>query len=293
MKIVITGGNGFLGSNIVRRLLKEDHSVMVLSNNSNNIQDLLTKIQYKNLSSIEENIRSFSPDVLIHCAWSGGNNHRDVNSVSQFDNIPLGIGLINSIRNSNKKVKFIGFGSFSEYGILNYKAKEKDQENPINFYGLSKYTFKRCSKLLCEQYGIDWVWIRPCYVFGNGDVQSRLIPKLIDKFSKNEKVELDECKTMIDYIHIDDFSNLFYNLSVSNHQGVFNICSGREYELRSVIETIHSLTKSSSEVSYDNKLNKDSPKYICGDNKKVLDATKLSISCTLEEGILKTINNNA
>lgn len=291
MKIAITGGNGFLGSNIVRRILKEDHSVLVLSNNSNNIQDLLPKIQYKNLNQIEETIHNFSPDILVHCAWSGGNSHKDINSASQFDNIPLGINLMNSIRSADKKVKFIGFGSFAEYGILSSRAKEEDQENPINFYGLSKYTFKRCSKLLCEQYGVEWVWVRPCYVFGKGDVQSRLIPKLIDKFSKNEKVELDECKTVLDYIHIEDFSNLFYNLMISNHQGIFNICSGKEYKLKNVIETILTLTKSNSEVSYNPILNRDSPKYICGDNKKILEAAKLNINCTLEERLLKTINH--
>jgi nucleoside-diphosphate-sugar epimerase len=44
MRILITGGNGFLGSNIVRKLIKENHNVYVFSKSTNNIQDILNKV---------------------------------------------------------------------------------------------------------------------------------------------------------------------------------------------------------------------------------------------------------
>lgn len=293
MRVLITGGNGFLGSNIARKLLLDGHSVMVLSNNSDNIQDIIHKIEYNKLLSedLDKIISNFSPDVLVHAAWAGGNSYKQVNDASQFnDNISLGIRIIESLSKLNKKVKFVGIGSFSEYGVMNNQVREDHQENPINLYGLSKYAFKRCSKILCDQNSIDWVWIRPCYVYGKGDVKTRLIPRLIDRFSKNEDIELDECKSVLDYIHIEDFCNISCQLIYSEEIGVFNLCSGKEYQLKHIIETLHRLLKSESKILYNKELNRGTPSYICGDNKRILEITHNKPLLSLEEGLTKTIH---
>ena len=151
MNIIITGGNGFLGSNIARKLLKEQHKVYIFSQNTNNIEDILPKIlfDYSDIKSIityKDKIEVFSPDIVIHCGWSGGNSYNDINSLNQFyDNIDPSIKLLELLNQLNKKPKFVGFGSFAEYGILTSPVGEETQELPTNLYGLSKYTFKNPS----------------------------------------------------------------------------------------------------------------------------------------------------
>lgn len=301
MNVIVTGGNGFIGSNIVRKLLKEGHSVFVISNHTNNINDIMKDIKYSELSSnqlkeflypIENKILEFSPDVLIHCAWSGGNSYAQINSTAQFtDNISLGIKLLNTLKQiTNKKIKFIGIGSFSEYGNLNESAEETFQENPINLYGLAKYTFKRLSKLFCDDNNINWVWVRPCYVYGLGDVETRLIPRLIKLFSNNENIELDECTTILDYMHIDDFTEIFYSLIISSETGVFNICSGKQYKLKKIVETVQKLINSNSIVTYSSKNNKKYlPKFICGNNNKVINLFQYKMKYDIETGIKQII----
>lgn len=295
MRIVITGGNGFLGSNTARRFLKDNHEVMILSNNSDNIQDIIERVKYckldvENFTQIEHSIKSFSPEVLIHCAWSGGNNYVDVDNDSQFyNNFSLGVKLISCLKSTDKRVRFMGFGSFSEYGNLLDRAKEEDLENPTNMYGLSKYMFKMYSKLICQQNSIDWTWIRPCYVFGRGDVKTRLIPKLIEKFSTNERVELNECNSIVDYIHVDDFCEMLYELIISNQSGVFNICSGNEYIVRDIVESLKEITGSASEIVYNKELNRKTSTYVCGNNKKILRVVKHRLSSTLKEDLIKTV----
>lgn len=301
MNVIVTGGNGFIGSNIVRKLLKEGHSVFVLSNHTNNIEDLLKDIKYSELSSnqlkeflypLEDKILEFSPDVLIHCAWSGGSSYEQINSTSQFtDNISIGIKLLNTLKQiPNKKVKFIGIGSFSEYGNLIEPAKETLQENPINLYGLSKYTFKRLSKLFCDDNNINWVWARPCYVYGSGDVKTRLIPRLVKSFKNNENIELDECLSTLDYLHIDDFTELLYSLLKSKETGVFNICSGKQYKLKKIIETIQQLLISNSIVTYSSKNDKKYlPKFICGDNSKIMNLFQYKMKHDIESGLKQII----
>lgn len=276
MKILVTGGTGFIGSNIVKKLHSENHIIYLLPKNSNNI-----KLE----------IINFSPDVIIHCGWSGGNNHQDINNPNQFTkNIDTSIQLIETLKEIPKKTKFIGFGSFTEYGDKNFIINENTQEIPIDLYGLSKYTFKNYSQLVSKQNNIDWVWVRPCYVYGPGDVSTRLIPTLINKFINGEEVILDECNKTLDYIYIDDFVEMFYQILISSSLGVYNICSGHQYILKEIINEIHTLVNSKSKLIFNPKLNRNSPLYICGDNRKIIKATNYQPKTDLKTGLNKTIN---
>jgi len=299
MKILITGGNGFLGSNLVEYLLNKEHDLLVISRNYYNIKHLLDKIEYIQYDSVDyftykDKILNFSPDIVIHCAWEGGNNYSDINHSDQiYKNIPLSLSLLEIINTQPVKPKFIGFGSFVEYGVLDNKPAKEDQiENPINFYGLSKNIFKNISKMYCEQNEIKWVWIRPCYTYGPKDVSTRLIPSIISKLFKNELITLNSCDTIIDYLYIDDFCSALYSIIDNNNKGIFNICSGKEYSLKSVIDIIKQ-NISSQDITFDSSLDrKFSSKYVCGSNDKLKNNTKWSPLVSINEGIIKTIDYN-
>ena len=297
MRILITGGNGFLGSNIVRKLIKENHSVYVFSKSTNNIQDVLDKVKFNfssnnKLVNFKDNILEFYPEIVIHCGWSGGNNYQDVNDLDQlYENVESSIKLIEILNKLPNKPKFIGFGSFSEYGKSLIPINENDIEQPLNLYGLSKLTFKNYSKMLCEMYGMEWVWVRPCYIYGPNDVKTRLIPLLINKLILNQDIILDDCNKTIDYLYIDDFTNYFYSLIQDNAQGIYNICSGRQYNLKKLIQEIIEISESKSQVIFDPKLNrKFTSSYICGDNNKIETHSSYYPQTNLHDGISLTVN---
>jgi nucleoside-diphosphate-sugar epimerase len=276
VKIAITGGNGFLGSNIVKKLTSEKHSVSLLS---------------RDCEKVKEEISQNDPDILIHCGWHGGNCYQDINNPDQFlKNMDYSICLIESMKSINKKTKFIGFGSFAEYGYKDFIIDENTNELPVDLYGLSKYTFNKYSQLVCSQSNIDWMWIRPCYVYGANDVSTRLIPRIINKCINNENIILDECNKIVDYIHVDDFVEMFYRLLISSQTGIYNICSGKQYHLKDIISKIHLLTKSKSEITYSSELNRNMSSYICGNNQKVVKITNYNPKIDLETGLIKTIN---
>lgn len=297
MNVLITGGNGFLGSNTIRRFLSEGHNVYVVSRNTYNLSDLLDKIEYSfgktsDIPDLINKISEFKPDVVLHMGWSGGNSHLDVNDVKQVEeNIEPGVHFLRALNTLPKKPHFFGFGSFSEYGTYNTPISEDFLENPINLYGLSKYTFKNYSRMICKMYDMDWTWIRPCYIYGPYDVSTRVVPMLINKFLRNEDVILDECDKKLDYLYIDDFVTYVYNLVSNKFLGVYNICSGIEYNLRDVVTMIMALTNTKSKVTFDPKLNrKFVSNYICGNNKKTVSSTKIFPKIDLESGLINTIN---
>jgi nucleoside-diphosphate-sugar epimerase len=296
MNILITGGNGFLGSNIARKALKEHHNVYIFSKNTNNIEDILPQIMFdssdnKSLIEYKDRIELFSPDIVIHCGWNGGNSYADITSLNQiYENVDPSVKLIEILAQLKKKPKFVGFGSFAEYGEINTPVNELTNEVPTNLYGLSKYTFKKYSEMLCKQFNMEWVWIRPCYVYGPGDVSTRLIPSIVKKFLNNESVILNECTSIVDYVYIDDFTNSLYSLLLTQHTGVYNICSGKQYKIREIVEYIYKEIGSSSTIEFNSDLERNSTySYTCGSRDKLDKAIGILNQTSLNEGINKVI----
>jgi nucleoside-diphosphate-sugar epimerase len=287
MRIIITGGNGFLGSNVVRRLLNEGHELFVISNNHNNIVDILPQITYN--IEYTNTIDEFQPDVVIHFGWKGGNNTKDVQHINQFyDNMPMSMDLISRLISLPKKPKFIGVGSFAEYGNYYIPIREGCEAEPETLYGVSKLAFKNYSELISAQNGMEWSWIRPCYIYGPGDVSTRLIPTTINKCINNQPIQLDACNKFIDYLYIDDFCTYVSHLVTNKSTGVYNLSSGHKCHLQEVIRIIHRLIGNDNPINFAAK--DSSQKWICGDNSKIVHESGQVPSNDFLTGITKTIN---
>lgn len=297
MRVLITGGNGFLGSNLIDLFIKLNYQLLVVSKNNNNIKGNLDKIKFirydsSNYNFCEQAILEFNPEVVIHLAWYGGSSYYDINDINQiYQNISPSLSLLEICSKQDIKPVFIGFGSFAEYGNLYEKATEYQQERPNSFYGLSKNIYKSISKMYCDQKEMDWIWIRPCYIYGRKDAENRLIPSVINKKLNGEKIYLDSCNKIIDYLHIEDFCSAILEIINKKCTGVFNICSGKEYILRDILNLINLKIESNSEIIYDSKLDRVlAPNYICGSNNRLIKETGWSPKVSIEQGLIETIN---
>ena len=278
-KIMISGANGFLGKNLLLHLSK-NYNVRPIT------------VRSSNLTKIKKEITQFQPDIFINNGWYAGNKFNDVNSYEQFDNLNIIFELSKTL-SELKNLYYIGIGSFAEYGVKSTISKEVDEGNPNNYYGASKNMFKTFSETFCKINNFKWLWLRPCYIYGQYDIPNRLIPKVIDAFENNKKLTLNSCNSIVDYLYVDDFTLAVENLISSNCHGVFNVCSGDQYKIKDIINEIKDIYSINIDINFNSlKDRKNSyTNYICGDNSKLLKMTSWKPKFNLRLGLRKTINS--
>ena len=275
MKIMISGTSGFLGGAVLERLSK-DYAVKSISIRDDNLEDVGSEILH------------FKPDVFIHCGWKSGNSFKETSSLSQLDNINIGIKLFSALSKLDN-LYFIGLGSFAEYGVKSIATKESDAEEPNSYYGLCKKIFKDLSRDCCLLNNFKWLWVRPCYIYGEGDVSSRLIPKVVDACKNNQDLILDSCSSIVDYLHVDDFSEAIYELIKNQCSGVFNVCSGEQYKIKDVVEQIQLISPNTIDIQFDSSKDRANSctGFVCGSNEKLRTYTLWEPKINLSQGIGK------
>lgn len=291
MKILVTGAGGFLGSNLCN-LLSLDHEILAVSRKFNNLIDngkiRFVKYDLTQYIDLNDQFASFLPDIVIHCAWEGGNSSKDAKEIWQSNNIISSNNLLKLC--SKFKIKhFIGFGTSAEYGDSKEKFDEESVCKPINMYGISKFSFKLISERYCLEHGIDFSWIRPVFTYGPYDVETRLVPKVIKSFLRNEDLVLNSCSPIVDYLYVEDFCKAIKNIIDLNLTGDYVISSDEEYQVKSIVQQIYKIINPTSKLYFDASLEDKSPKFICASSKKLRKITNWKPTVSLEDGLKNTI----
>lgn len=198
LKILVTGGAGFIGSNIVEELLKKGHSVRVLDNFSTGKRD--------NLNGLEEDIHLFEGDIRSHNIVQEAVNGMDVIlHQAALPSVPRSIkdpittndvninGTLNLLEAAVKSSvqRFVYASSSSVYGDSpELPKKETMTPNPLSPYAVSKLAGEKYCQVFSRIYGLETIGLRYFNVFGKkqdpGSQYSAVIPKFI-KSMLNDK----------------------------------------------------------------------------------------------------------
>jgi len=251
--ILITGAGGFIGSNLLRRLIKEKYKVNIFINKKTNlwrIKDLLksSKLHYINLLNTREVsilIKKIKPKTIFHLAAYGAYPFQNnINTIKKI-NLDVTVNLIQNCKKYGFK-KFINTGSSSEYGFKNKKMSENNLLVPNSHYAV----FKSAATLFCEYEAISnrlpITTLRPFHAYGPYEEPSRLIPTLINQLSNNIIPKLVSPNISRDMIYIDDVID-YYILSCNNNKvdgKIINIGSGKNTKIRKIYSTITKYLKS-------------------------------------------------
>jgi nucleoside-diphosphate-sugar epimerase len=233
IKILITGGSGFVGKPILDLLKSKNIEVCAIGRNKpDGFEGSFFEIDIYQSSKIEifKILNEAKPTHLIHLAWYTEHD--------KFWNAEENITWINKttslIRNfceiGGKSV--IAAGSCAEYSWDTLKKlSENSSCEPETIYGISKNVTRQLTSIICGQAGVNLAWCRIFFPYGPGDKEGKLIP-LLKNITNNSK-EICEIKNpgSRDFLHINDIAEAIFTVLDKNVDGVINICSGISYDL--------------------------------------------------------------
>lgn len=274
MKVLITGGNGFIGSHLTEALLNRKIQVSILDTVSNkNTRSL-------NCKKIKGDIREYSlclkairnVDVVVHLAA--------VSRVEWCQRDPfecLGVNVIGTlnvleaIRKSNPKAILVLGSSREVYGEPSFiPVSEDDPKNPISIYGVSKLASEKLVLSYRHVYGLRYVILRFSNVYGSPrDLPERVIPKFMQLALLGKPLRVFGGEQKLDFTFIDDIIEgiiLVIEKAVNENKSVINqdflFASGEESSIFQLAELIKNICESASEVIVSNRRSFDVSSFV-------------------------------
>jgi dTDP-glucose 4,6-dehydratase len=288
-KVIVTGGLGFIGSNLIKLLNKKKFFVINIDkiSYSSNKKNIPTNI--KNYKFYKENInnkyfivkilKKYKPSLIFNLA---AETHVDksIDGPKNFINSNiLGVfNLLEAIRIYKKKIKLINVSTDEVYGDINkLSSKENDAYNPSSPYSASKASGDLLIKSYIRTYKVPAIITNCCNNYGPNQYPEKLIPTIIYKIIRNEVIPIyGDGKNVREWMHVNDHCEALVQIAKKGKVGEnYNIGSGIKMQNIEIMKKIISIFKK-IDINQKNKINflfvKDRPGH---DFRYSLNSSKL------------------
>ena len=232
MKFLVTGGAGFIGSNLVDFLINHGHDVIIIDNlTTGKKENLNPKAIFHNIDLYKQNIDEFLVDIdyVFHmAAIPNVQQSIDQPLFTTEHNLSATIRLLNSIRKFPNIKKVVFSSTSAIYGNpVEFPVKESFEPNPLSPYGLQKLCSEQYIKMFTELYGLKAVCLRYFNVFGNRMTSEGAYKSVISIFMGQYKegkplTITNDGNQRRDFINVNDVVMANY-LSCLNDTGNFDI----------------------------------------------------------------------
>jgi len=294
--VLVTGGHGFLGTHLVRKLKRLSPKRIITSKSSEN-----------DLRKYEECLRvSKNSDIVIHLAANvGGIGYNRDNPAELFDdNILMSVNMMRAARVNGVK-KYLALGTICAYPKFTpVPFNEKDlwmgyPEETNAPYGLAKKMQLVQAQAYRQEYIFNAIFLLPVNLYGPGDnfnpKSSHVIPALIKKFveakekRKKEVVVWGSGKPTREFLYVEDAAKgIILAVEKYNKEDPVNLGAGFEISIRNLAELIKKLTRFEGKIIWDSSKPDGQPRRML-DVSKARKEFGFSAETKFEEGLKETI----
>jgi nucleoside-diphosphate-sugar epimerase len=250
MKIVVTGGLGLIGHNVVSRLEKLGHSITIIDTLTNygiipqdEIEYLISErrkkintVPYKiDIASnkLDDLFADVKPDLIIHMASFP--RQKVVNANPQLGAQTMVEGLLNLLELSAKHnvQKFLYISSSMVYGDFKDDVTENYDCKPQGQYGIMKYMGEKLVKDYERKGLLKSIIIRPSAVYGPLDVEDRVISKFLLAAMRGQTLKVNGAGETLDFTYVDDAADgiVAAALSEKAYGNIYNITKSHSHSL--------------------------------------------------------------
>ncbi|MDA2921972.1 NAD-dependent epimerase/dehydratase family protein [Patescibacteria group bacterium AH-259-L07] len=307
MRILVTGGAGFIGSHLVDVLIKNKHKVCIIDNLSTGLKENVNqKATFYNLDirdkKILEIFKKEKPEVIFHVAAQINLKKSIEDPFLDADiNILGSLNLLECCKKYGVK-KFIfsssGGAIYGEAKII--PTPEEHPTHPTSPYGLTKLAIEKYLDIYHQQHGLNFIALRYANVYGprqniNPEVGG-VIAIFVQNLLENKPCIINGDGTQTcDYVYIDDVVNANLSALKSNAVGVYNVGTGIETSVNQIFKSIIMFLKLSPKKMYGPPIKGEVQKSAL-DWKKIRKELRWRPKIDLDKGLKLTVdwfkNNN-
>ena len=250
-RCLVTGGTGFIGINLVRRLLSEGHQVTLLLRPNHSTWRLdgiekevqIHEINLENYAALQQFLSRLCPDWIFNLAAHGAYSWQTDATPIIASNFSGTVALLDAAAQTGFEA-FVQAGSSSEYGAKDHAPTEEELPEPNSLYATTKNAATNYCHFIGKSQNLPVVTLRLYSIYGPYEDSQRLIPSMIRKGLEGSFPTLTNPDTARDFVHTEDCVKAFI-LAASkaslNCGEVFNIGSGTQTTLRQVVEIFSEL----------------------------------------------------
>jgi len=253
-KILVTGGLGLIGHNVVRRLLDQGYEVAITDIRTNyglvpqdELDYLITermrkipememrthRIDIADQDGIEWMMREYGPDTVIHLASFP--RQKVVNANPQLGSRAMSEGLLNLLEASKRHdvCKFVYISSSMVYGDFTDDVREDAECRPQGQYGIMKLSGEWLVKDYHRRTGMAYSIIRPSAVYGEYDVEDRVVSKFLLTVMRGDVIKVNGANETLDFTYVEDAADgiVAAALLEGGNNRTFNITKSHSWTL--------------------------------------------------------------
>jgi UDP-glucose 4-epimerase len=301
-QILITGGLGFIGIHLIKRLITEGYFPIIIDNLSNANFSILKKlpsdryaffrVDINKKREILKKIEKYNPQALVHLAAVHYipfcvKNPRETKNI----NINGTKSMLYVAKEKGVK-RFIFASSGAVYKPSFNAHRENERLSPIDVYGQSKKEAEKVVKEFCVKNNIRFTILRFFNIYGDHDLTPHFIPALLQRLLKSHKIRTGDLSTERDYIFIDDLVDAIMKVIKGSgvRSGTFNVGTGNSVSGWNVLKLIGEIKGFEISIQESARLKRKSDrKVLLADIKKISKVYAWKPKYSIRAGLSKLI----
>lgn len=290
--VIVTGGNGFIGSSLIKKLVANGIKVVAvdITFQGERLPDseLITKIESCVDASLVEKLPAEEYDAFYHLAWKGVNGADKANPSVQLANIQMAIDCADICKKLNVK-KYLCAGTVAENATFSLPNLEKTSGGMM--YGVAKHACRLILEDYCKNIGQQFVWMQFSNIYGVGNKTGNLVSYTLGELMTGNEATFGPALQPYDFIYVDDLIEAVYRLGEKEtNKAFYYIGSGSPRQLKEYLLRIGELAGYADKIGIGIRPD-DGIKYsidmFCNDD--LVDAVGEYVSTDFDNGINKTI----
>jgi len=247
-KVFITGASGLLGANLIEKLLAQNSKISQVYALVREKERSFDRLEKLNVEIIKGDItedkwaKNISDmDIIYHLAAKINVPSAIENPLETYKiNVNGTINLLEAIKKYNDNAKLVYCSSANVYGQPKYlPINENHSLFPLEPYGASKAAAEMICSAYHNAYNINYVCIRPFYIYGPGQENTQFVPRIILNILNNKPVIKGKKDVVRDFVYVKDVSNALIIAAEKGKNGeIYNIASGKQTKINDAIDEI-------------------------------------------------------